>query len=251
MSGLPDLYDDDVDLPPKSELDQLRLDNERLRKQAKCYKGQMESLERTRPLCPDHRDKQSGKYCLVCRLEVSERHLADKTRECELLSDQNNALELSSKHCASCGLLLPNHADECGRYPVVVEELQRQLDDKTAAFSAMSSLQDETMKLLSDLRLRHDEQLKVIGRCIFRDTEESQKTETSEGVESNALLNTAAYGWARHIVKLLIETRARLEQARECLREAIEQAERINNTYDPFVEILDSTIAKWRAAAQG
>ena len=28
-----------------------------------------ESVDRTRPLCPDHRDKQAGKSCLVCEVE--------------------------------------------------------------------------------------------------------------------------------------------------------------------------------------
>ena len=29
-----------------------------------------DSFERTRPLCPDHRDKQEGSGCLACRIEM-------------------------------------------------------------------------------------------------------------------------------------------------------------------------------------
>jgi hypothetical protein len=35
--------------------------------------GQLRALSRMLPLCPDHRDKQTGKTCLACRIEKLER----------------------------------------------------------------------------------------------------------------------------------------------------------------------------------
>lgn len=35
----------------------------------------MDSTDRTRPLCPDHRDKQEGSECLACRIDGLKRHL--------------------------------------------------------------------------------------------------------------------------------------------------------------------------------
>jgi hypothetical protein len=35
-----------------------------------AFRGQMASVERTRPLCPGHRDKQSGRACLACQIET-------------------------------------------------------------------------------------------------------------------------------------------------------------------------------------
>lgn len=42
------------------------------------------AIERQRPLCPDHRDKQTGKPCLACTIEAAEReiqHWKDKCGE--------------------------------------------------------------------------------------------------------------------------------------------------------------------------
>lgn len=39
----------------------------------RVFARQNEALERMRPLCPDHRDKQSGKPCLACEVERLER----------------------------------------------------------------------------------------------------------------------------------------------------------------------------------
>lgn len=35
----------------------------------KMLSAQRESFERTRPLCPDHRDKQRGSECMACKVE--------------------------------------------------------------------------------------------------------------------------------------------------------------------------------------
>lgn len=35
----------------------------------------LHAIERQRPLCPDHRDKQLGKECLACMIEALERQL--------------------------------------------------------------------------------------------------------------------------------------------------------------------------------
>ncbi len=35
----------------------------------------LDSIDRTRPLCPDHRDKQAGSECLACRIDGLRRHL--------------------------------------------------------------------------------------------------------------------------------------------------------------------------------
>lgn len=36
----------------------------------------LEAVDRARPLCPNHRDKQHGKTCLACRIERLEKALA-------------------------------------------------------------------------------------------------------------------------------------------------------------------------------
>jgi len=35
----------------------------------------MNSLEQSRPLCPDHRDKQRGRPCLACTIEVRDKKI--------------------------------------------------------------------------------------------------------------------------------------------------------------------------------
>ena len=44
------------------------------------------------------------------------------------ITQEQMAMERASANfCPSCGLLLPNHAEECGRYPLVVAALEARL----------------------------------------------------------------------------------------------------------------------------
>jgi hypothetical protein len=45
---------------------------EKAEKQTSFLKRQADSMERSRPLCPDHRDKQRGKECLACQVEKAQ-----------------------------------------------------------------------------------------------------------------------------------------------------------------------------------
>lgn len=56
--------------------------------------GFLEAVERQRPLCPDHRDKQVGKPCLACRIEELERTLR-QARACllNLQPDEVNPMQ--------------------------------------------------------------------------------------------------------------------------------------------------------------
>jgi hypothetical protein len=47
----------------------------------KFYRGLLDSLERARPLCPDHRDKQRGDDCMVCLAALRSREQAEARRE--------------------------------------------------------------------------------------------------------------------------------------------------------------------------
>lgn len=55
--------------------------------------------------------------CIIVQLET----------ELQLLKEANKDLEESAKYCPSCGYILPNHSEECGRYPKVVKELSDKL----------------------------------------------------------------------------------------------------------------------------
>lgn len=47
----------------------------------------------------------------------------------------------SMQMCASCGWLLPNHAEECGRYPLVVEQLRARLAEVAPVVEAAERLE--------------------------------------------------------------------------------------------------------------
>src|SRR3990167_2076006 len=58
--------------------------------------------------------------------------------ENSLLQEQNNINRESAKFCPSCGYLLPNHSDDCGRYPLVVKDLQAKIAMLTEALDKIS-----------------------------------------------------------------------------------------------------------------
>jgi hypothetical protein len=53
----------------------------------------LHAMERQRPLCPDHRDKQSGKDCLACTIESLTSRLAAAEAENEKLRQQLKHLQ--------------------------------------------------------------------------------------------------------------------------------------------------------------
>jgi len=57
----------------QAEIDRLNQELERYKKKCEVITNLVHSVEDSRPLCPDHRDKQRGKTCLACRIEELER----------------------------------------------------------------------------------------------------------------------------------------------------------------------------------
>jgi len=55
--------------------------------------------------------------------------LAAAKAEIDLLLEANAALKEAAKSCPSCGLLLPDHSEDCGRYPLVVEHLRAEIQE--------------------------------------------------------------------------------------------------------------------------
>lgn len=74
---------------------------------------------------PEHDDE-----LLLAELDVTRARLA-------ISEEQLVAVQQSAKHCVSCGLLLPNHADWCGRWEVVVSELRARLAEVEAERDAL------------------------------------------------------------------------------------------------------------------
>lgn len=52
---------------------------EKAEREAAARKRALDSMERMRPLCPDHRDKQSLRDCIACDIEKAERERDDAT----------------------------------------------------------------------------------------------------------------------------------------------------------------------------
>lgn len=58
----------------REELEQTKQEASRMANVAgKVRVNLIEAVDRTRPLCPDHRDKASGYHCLLCELELRTR----------------------------------------------------------------------------------------------------------------------------------------------------------------------------------
>ena len=74
---------------------------------------------------PEHDDE-----LLLAELDATRARLA-------ISEEQLVAVQQSAKHCVSCGLLLPNHADWCGRWEVVVSELRARLAEVEAERDAL------------------------------------------------------------------------------------------------------------------
>lgn len=61
---------------------------------------------------------------VMVRAEAAEAEAEELTAEVEQL----RANAASAQSCPSCGYLLPEHAPECGRYPLVVAELRAEVE---------------------------------------------------------------------------------------------------------------------------
>ena len=83
---------------------------------------QRSAFDRARPLCPDHRDKASGRECLMCEIERLQKRIAELEATVKALSDGVN------RRCG-CG---PNEL------PIVsldrkLKELERERDEAREA----------------------------------------------------------------------------------------------------------------------
>lgn len=90
-----------------------------------------------------------GEECSECRQQSDSLadlapQLADAleqvTAENALMREQNAALEVSATYCASCGYLAPNHADGCGRWELMLEQVTQERDRLTAQFEHIKAL---------------------------------------------------------------------------------------------------------------
>lgn len=64
----------------------------------------------------------------------------ERDEEIKLLQEQNESYHKSANFCASCGLLLPFHTEECGRFPKVVKHLQKTIDTLRFRLARMRDL---------------------------------------------------------------------------------------------------------------
>lgn len=60
----------------------------------------------------------------------------------DLLTEQNAVLEESARWCASCGQLMPTHSEDCGRWPLVLEQLTKERDDLRAEIELLRAYLD-------------------------------------------------------------------------------------------------------------
>ena len=85
--------------------------------------------------------------------------------EIGFLREQNQTLRESANHCASCGLLLPYHAKECGRWELVVRDLEAERDQLRAAAAQYHARTSVVFKRGSraDLMLMFESEQRLLG----------------------------------------------------------------------------------------
>ena len=157
----------------------------------------------------------------------------------DLLTEQNKALEESAKSCPSCGFLLPNHADYCGRHEVVINELRAELadlkDGLTAAhMDGFASGKAEATEMLREevARLKAAERIRVAGLRETRDALVEKLRASLYKAE------VSRDGWMKNFDR----EKARAEQAE---RELAELQGKRNTAYSYIEDVLIGSPYEW------